>query len=217
MKKVAVLFLLLLFLFLPAVANGPPEAASAESAPEEGYTPEEMLSLWYEIGSYLRENGLYPFVQLQKGDLGYEVRALQIRLAELGYYSKALADNFGNGTYAAMRKFESINDLPVNGIASVEDQKRLFSPKALANSGAPVKAPADDPTDKPQGSSEETPAPDDGDDSSGTNLALPRFTIKPKNYDPFSASTPTPTPTPKPTLVLTVGPYHTLKPPLGGF
>lgn len=207
MKKVAVLFLVLLFLFLPAVANGPPEAASAESAPEEDYTPEEMLSLWYEIGSYLRENGLYPFVQLQKGDLGYEVRALQIRLAELGYYTKALADNFGNGTYAAMRKFESVNSLPVNGIASVEDQKRLFSPKALANSGAPVKAPAD----KPQGSSGETPAPDDGDDSSGTKWALPRFTIKPKNYDQFS------TPTPKPTLVLTVGPYHTLKPPLGGF
>lgn len=204
MKRVAVLLLLLLLLFLPAVAQEQAKVIIPESAPAEGYTPEEMLSLWYQIGSYLRESGLYPFVQLQKGDRGYEVRALQVRLAELGYYSKAIADNFGSGTHTAMRKFESLNGLPVNGVASVEDQKRLFSPYALANTGAPIEAPKNKP--------KETPAPDDGDDSSGPGWLLPYITIDPNKFKPIVTPLITLSPTPTPTLFFRPSPLITLNP-----
>ncbi|NLI21866.1 MAG: hypothetical protein GX418_10005 [Clostridiales bacterium] len=94
--------------------------------------PEELLQQWYQIGAQLRVNGLYPYVELKKGDTGYEVLALQTRLAELGYYEKAVVTKFGGGTYSAMRAFEKANGLPVNGVASVADQQLLFSANAVA-------------------------------------------------------------------------------------
>ena len=65
-------------------------------------------------------NGSYPFSELEKGDTGYEVTALQTQLAALGYYQKEIVDNFGNGTYNAMRSFETEYSLDVNGVASVD-------------------------------------------------------------------------------------------------
>ena len=71
----------------------------------------------------------------RKGDSGNDVVALQTRLAELGYYTKAVVDNFGNGTNSAMRAFEKANGLKADGIASASDQKLLFSDQAVANPG----------------------------------------------------------------------------------
>ena len=135
MKRVVALILVCLMIcILPAWDKQPVKPAAAE---EEGtaYTLQELLALWHQIGGLLKENGYYPFVQLHKGDTGYEVRLLQVRLSELGYYHKALADNFGSGTYAGMRMFEKVNGLPVDGNASVEDQQLLFSKQAIPNYG----------------------------------------------------------------------------------
>ena len=116
-----------------------PAAALAESVPDSaadsayaGFTPDELYRQWQDIGALLRANGLYPFTALEKGDVGYEVTALQTRLAELGYYTKAVVDNYGTGTYNAMREFEKANGLKVNGKASAADQKVLFGSAAVA-------------------------------------------------------------------------------------
>lgn len=125
MKRLITLLLVLMFLSMPLMALG-------EAATTTGATPEELLQQWYAIGELLRENGNYPYVELSKGDTGYEVVALQTRLTELGYYQKEIVDVYGNGTYNAMRAFEKANGLSVNGDASVEDQQLLYSDAAVA-------------------------------------------------------------------------------------
>lgn len=136
MKRIIALIVsaLLLLYAVPALggdvsATEPPQTDASQYA---SYTPEELLQQWYDIGALLRANGLYPFVDLEKGDAGFEVTALQTRLAELGYYTKAIVDNYGTGTYNAMREFEKANSLKVNGKASAADQKVLYSSAAVA-------------------------------------------------------------------------------------
>jgi peptidoglycan hydrolase-like protein with peptidoglycan-binding domain len=138
MKRIAgfLMAVLLLFSVWPAVSETvtPADASALTSASLSTYTPEALLAQWYQIGALLRENGKYPYVELRKGDMGYEVKALQTRLAELGFYKKEVSDNFGKGTYSAMRLFEKANHLTVDGIASISDQQTLFSSKAAAYS-----------------------------------------------------------------------------------
>lgn len=149
MKKIAfILVVALLLLNLSAFAQTADQITDPTASPSSlqttetvaASTPEELLQQWYDIGSQLRANGNYPFTELSKGDKGFEVKALQTRLAELGYYNKAVVDNFGSGTYNALRAFEKENGLKVNGIASVEDQIVLFGNDALPYTGSKVAA-----------------------------------------------------------------------------
>ena len=130
MKRITSYILAALLLFgtapaLNAAASGTDGAINIET-PLNAYTPEELLQQWTELGALLHADGAYPFAELEKGDTGYEVTALQTRLKELGYYQKEIVDTFGNGTYGAMRDFEKASGLPVNGVASVTDQQALF-------------------------------------------------------------------------------------------
>lgn len=131
MKRLLALLLTGLVLSFTAVATAetvaPPTPAPAQSA-----TPEEILQQWLQLGDLLRQYGNYPFVELRKGDTGNEVIALQTRLAALGYYKKAVSDNFGSGTYSALKAFEKANGVKADGIASVADQQLLFSDQAVA-------------------------------------------------------------------------------------
>ncbi len=120
---------LLLFSTVPAIQAS---ASATDATQFASYTPDELLQQWYVIGDLLHANGKYPYVELEKGDVGYEVMALQTRLAELGYYKKEVVDNFGNGTFSAMQAFEKDNGLTVDGIASVSDQQLLFSGEVSA-------------------------------------------------------------------------------------
>jgi peptidoglycan hydrolase-like protein with peptidoglycan-binding domain len=129
----AVLLLLCVFPAMSETAS-PTVAPDLTTTPLSAYTPDELLQQWYQIGALLRENGKYPYVELRKGDTGYEVKALQMRLTELGFYKKEVVNEFGKGTYSAMRLFEKVNQLTVDGIASVSDQKTLFGSKAIAYS-----------------------------------------------------------------------------------
>ena len=138
MKRMIALLMVVLFLggMGAAVAETvtPTDTPAPAATPTATYTPDELLQQWYQIGAMLREYGNYPFTELRKGDKGYEVQALQTRLAELGYYTKKVVDNFGTGTYTAMRLFEKANQLTVDGIASVSDQQALYSTTAVAYS-----------------------------------------------------------------------------------
>ena len=130
MKKIAVFLLLFCLALMPAQAEVMDEA--------QAYTEEQLLQSWHQIIALMREMEVYPYVELSEGDRGYEVMFLQARLAQLLYYGKEISPQFGKGTYAAMRMFERTHRLRVNGIASVEDQKLLFSSKALQNPGNPA-------------------------------------------------------------------------------
>lgn len=149
--------------------------------PAPTYSPEQWLHLWYQIGDMLRAEGNYPFVELRKGDSGSEVRALQTRLADLGYYTKRVVDEFGAGTYTAMRLFERANGLSVNGIASVRDQKLLYSHLALASDGVIP--------DEPETTSTAATATPEG--TFHPNISIGLHTLNP---DLFDLITPTPTP-----------------------
>ncbi len=142
MKRSIAMLLTILTLagFTPALgeATTAPDAAALVSQMAATYTPDQLLDQWKALSDVLRGLGKYPFVELKKGDTGLDVRALQTRLAALGYYRKEVVDNFGNGTYNALRAFEKANDLTVNGIASVEDQQKLYGSDAVAASEAPA-------------------------------------------------------------------------------
>lgn len=127
MKKILVFLLILMLFCTPALARE-----------EQKYTPEELLQIWHQVITLMREAECYPYVELRQGDRGYEVMFLQARLAQLNYYGKAIDPQFGPGTHAAMRIFERTHGLPVNGAASVADQQLLFSSKAKANAGTPA-------------------------------------------------------------------------------
>lgn len=67
---------------------------------------------------------------LKKGDRGDEVRRMQERLKELGYYSGSLDGDFGGGTEEAVRLFQRQNGLGVDGSAGKQTFALLYSEDA---------------------------------------------------------------------------------------
>lgn len=212
MKRLAiVLFLCVLLL---TVLLRPP--VSAEES-QITYTPEQLLEIWQQVIALMRESECYPYVELQKGDRGYEVVFLQMRLAQLNYYGKAIDPQFGSGTEKAMRLFEKSNALEVDGIASIEDQKALFRFDAISNTGTAVGL--ENGQTLPPVVTSMTP-------QSPTPKPTPRITIWPgfQTIKPLASglklpdlttAAPTPKLTPKPTLKPTAK-LQTLKPLASG-
>lgn len=64
---------------------------------------------------------------LEKGDKGENVKKLQIRLNELGYYKSTLDGSYGNVTMTAVKAFQKDNSLPQTGIADLATQEKLYS------------------------------------------------------------------------------------------
>lgn len=103
-----------------------------------------LLSLREQVNSRLRALGAYPFAALKRGSKGEDVSALQTRLAELGFYLKAVDGSYAASTASAMKAFEKQNGLKQDGAASVEDQKALF-----AENAQPKPSPTPSPTPRP--------------------------------------------------------------------
>ena len=72
---------------------------------------------------------------LQKNSIGIEVKQLQQRLKDLGYYTIRVDGIFGSGTQRAVRWFQSVNGLSVTGKADNATQQLLYSAQAKAASG----------------------------------------------------------------------------------
>lgn len=68
-----------------------------------------------------------PIPALKKGDKSDDVKVLQQRLAELGYYTKKIDGDYGSGVVAAVKTFQSRNGLEQNGEANAETLAILFS------------------------------------------------------------------------------------------
>lgn len=90
---------------------------------------------------------------LKKGDSGLQVKALQKRLKELGYYTDYVDGDYGLATATAVSDFQRANKLTVNGTANPTTLKKMISTSAVSK----------DEADKEQGST-----PDVGDDDDQT-------------------------------------------------
>ncbi len=66
------------------------------------------------------------YVTLAEGSTGEEVRKLQTRLKELGYYTGSVDGSFGEGTSAAVMAFQLSNSLTVDGKAGPATQRVLY-------------------------------------------------------------------------------------------
>ena len=69
---------------------------------------------------------------LREGSKGTEVKKLQTRLKELGYYTGSIDGVYGSGTIKAIRAFQERNKLTVDGVAGPSTQKVLYSSSAKA-------------------------------------------------------------------------------------
>ena len=69
-----------------------------------------------------------PFVQtavLKQGATGGEVKEVQRRLKQWGYYNGAVDGIYGKGTVEAVKKFQKKNGLTADGIAGIETYRAL--------------------------------------------------------------------------------------------
>ncbi|MBQ9210567.1 MAG: peptidoglycan-binding protein [Clostridia bacterium] len=91
------------------------------------------------IADFATQNRLFvaKYRSLRYGASGEEVKALQTRLMELGYYKGKISGNFLGGTQKSIREFQEKSGLPVTGAADPLTQEALFAPGAVGNGDAP--------------------------------------------------------------------------------
>ena len=91
-----------------------------------------------ESSSAVKANGSTTSTQtssssLKKGDKGDEVKKLQQRLKELGYYSSTCDGDYGNVTVSAVKAFQKKNGLTADGVAGEATQKKIYASSAVKN------------------------------------------------------------------------------------
>ena len=86
---------------------------------------------------------------LKSGSQGSEVRQLQTRLKELGYYTGSVDGSYGQGTVNAVKAFQAANKLTADGIAGKTTQDTLYSYYAVAKKDATITVPPSNATPKP--------------------------------------------------------------------
>lgn len=88
---------------------------------------------------------------LKKGSKGADVRKLQQRLKDLGYYAGSVDGDFGDGTEAAVRAFQAANGLGVDGKAGNQTITKLYSSSArkASSTAAGTAKPTATPTPRP--------------------------------------------------------------------
>ena len=68
---------------------------------------------------------------LRFGSEGEDVKELQTRLMELGYYKGKISGNYLEGTQSGIKRFQEVNGLDMTGTADPETQEALFSARAI--------------------------------------------------------------------------------------
>ncbi len=82
------------------------------------------------------------YQKLQKGDSGTNVKQLQRRLKELGYFEGAIGGNYQQLTTDAVKLFQAALGVKQNGVASIALQEILFSDDApVYQKSVPTPAP----------------------------------------------------------------------------
>ncbi len=117
---------------------------AAYGLPQTGIADEATLAIIY--GDCYRP--------LSFGTEGLDVRVLQEKLAELGYYGGNITGTYLEGTTAAVQVFQGENSMIITGVADVATQEKLFS---LAVRPTPTPTPV--PTPSPIPAPTATPGP----------------------------------------------------------
>ena len=73
------------------------------------------------------------YITLEAGSKGDQVRKLQQRLKDLGYYNGSVDGSFGESTTAAVMAFQLRNNLTVDGKAGPATQRVLYGSKSSIN------------------------------------------------------------------------------------
>ncbi len=76
---------------------------------------------------------------LESGDNGTQVKLLQQRLKELGYYTTAVDSDYGYRTASAVSAFQRANGLTVTGTANSTTLKKMMSSSAVTKADADKK------------------------------------------------------------------------------
>ena len=76
-----------------------------------------------------------PEPVLRTGSRGEDVKTLQSRLHDLGYYTDEIDGQFGAGTKAAVIDFQRANGLEADGMVGSETKNVLYSPQAKPKTG----------------------------------------------------------------------------------
>ena len=85
---------------------------------------------------------------LKSGSVGNDVKALKVRLYELGYYrTSSLNDVFNESAGPVVETFQYMNGLTRTGVADAYTQAVLFSDAAIMADGSPVSAAAEIPAE----------------------------------------------------------------------
>ncbi len=97
----------------------------------DGIAGEETLDLLF--SDEAKVYTIYP------GNMGLDIKNMQKRLKELGYYSGSADGTYGKGTEKSVRAFQKRNGLVVDGKIGTQSRDILFSPNAKS---APKAAPS---------------------------------------------------------------------------
>ncbi|MBE5785163.1 MAG: hypothetical protein E7330_05115 [Clostridiales bacterium] len=111
-----------------------------------------------------------PYVLLE-GYSGEDIRSMQYRLVELGYYFDKTNGYFGTATLRALSAFQTKNELQVTGEADFDTRDLLYSPQArpaIDPTPSPTPSPKPTKSPKPTASPKVTPSPKP---SAGTNAS----------------------------------------------
>jgi len=73
------------------------------------------------------------YTTLREGDKSDDVKRLQQRLKDLGYYNGVVDGQYGSGTVTAVQSFQSMNSLTADGVAGPATQQRLYGDSSSAN------------------------------------------------------------------------------------
>lgn len=101
------------------------------------------------------------------GDDGADVRSMQSRLAQLGYYEEKVNGYFGVATEEALRAFQLKNELNADGVYGMDERELIYSADARpAVDPTPTPAPTPKATKKPAATKApaKTDAPDEPDE-----------------------------------------------------
>ena len=86
-------------------------------------------------------NAPTPEPVLKNGSEGDQVKTLQARLQELGYYSGEIDGQFGNGTREAVYLFQQQNGLSADGVVGSDTRALLYSVEARPMTVTPTPPP----------------------------------------------------------------------------
>lgn len=99
---------------------------------EAGMTPTPLPPVPASVRMVTRDPSLpTPGPMIGKGSKGEEVKKIQRRLQDLGYYEGTIDGEFGPQTETAVMLFQEINGLEQDGIAGDETRTRLYSNEAI--------------------------------------------------------------------------------------